>query len=64
MSKYASISQKSQSEPFNLQVESHSSHPYPIPTKILEKTDIELQGIADAATTDVAAAFDIILVEN
>ena len=43
---------------------SHQSHPYPVPTKFLEKTDLELQGIAAASTTDVAADFDLILVSN
>ena len=35
-----------------------------VPLKFVEKTDLELQGDAAAATTDVAGSFDIILVKN
>ena len=37
---------------------------YPVPVAIAEKTDIEMKGDAAASTTDVAANFDLILVEN
>jgi hypothetical protein len=38
--------------------------PHDIPLAIAEKTDIEMLGDAAAATTDVAASFDLILVKN
>jgi len=69
MSKYASISQKSQSEPFNLQVArgqiaGHSHvHKYGFNGAVGNSTEtIWFQG--GVYTWPTAAAFDIILVEN
>jgi hypothetical protein len=43
---------------------SHIAHSFAIPFKIEEKSDIKLQATASAASIDVSAGFDIILVNT